>query len=84
MSDKKTPRRFIAGASCPRCSALDTIIMYRENNTEVRECVDCGFKDEMRFQAKAKELETRVNKTEEEKQSEVQVIQFPPPTNSKH
>ncbi len=36
-------RRFIAGAVCPRCSAMDTIVVDRE--TDLRECVACGFSD---------------------------------------
>ena len=43
-SPKSPPsRRFIAGAVCPRCSAMDTIVVDRE--TDLRECVACGFSD---------------------------------------
>ena len=34
-------RRFIAGAVCPRCAAMDKIIVDLE--TDARECVSCGF-----------------------------------------
>ncbi len=71
-------RQFIAGAVCPRCSQMDKIVMYREGDKDFRECVSCGYKDEMRFQQQAKELDTRVNVTEEEKLSEIQVLQFQP------
>ncbi|NIB39518.1 YheV family putative metal-binding protein [Pseudomaricurvus alkylphenolicus] len=71
-------RRFIAGAVCPRCSEMDKIVVYEKEGKDYRECVRCGFVDEMRFQQQVRELETRVNKTEEEKKSEVQVLQFPP------
>jgi uncharacterized metal-binding protein (TIGR02443 family) len=71
-------RRFIAGAVCPRCSEMDKIVVYEKEGKDYRECVSCGFVDEMRFQQQVRELETRVNKTEEEKKSEVQVLQFPP------
>lgn len=43
-SPKSPPtRRFIAGAVCPRCSAMDTIVVDRES--DLRECVSCGFSD---------------------------------------
>lgn len=37
-------RRFIAGAVCPRCAAMDTILV--DSDTDHRECVECGFTDE--------------------------------------
>ena len=74
----KTPKRFIAGAVCPKCSAMDRIVVYREDDKEYRECVECGFTDEMYFKQQQRELETRVNQTEEQKKADVQVIQFPP------
>lgn len=40
---KRTKRRFIAGATCPKCQALDTISLYVENNVEKLECVACGY-----------------------------------------
>jgi uncharacterized metal-binding protein (TIGR02443 family) len=38
----KTKKRFIAGASCPDCNAVDTIMLFKENNVEKVECTDCG------------------------------------------
>lgn len=37
-------RRFIAGAVCPRCAAMDTILV--DSATDCRECVECGFTDQ--------------------------------------
>ncbi|MDA9368488.1 YheV family putative metal-binding protein [Flavobacteriaceae bacterium] len=37
------PRRFIAGAVCPRCAAMDRIVVHADGET--RECIDCGFSD---------------------------------------
>ncbi|GAB3325186.1 YheV family putative zinc ribbon protein [Haliea atlantica] len=37
-------RRFIAGAVCPRCAAMDTILV--DSDTDCRECVECGFTDQ--------------------------------------
>jgi uncharacterized protein len=71
-------KRFIAGAVCPKCSEMDKLVVYNKDGQDYRECVSCGFSDEMHFKSQAKELETRVNKTHEEKKAEVQVLQFPP------
>mgnify|MGYP006209989313 FL=1 len=35
-------KRFIAGASCPKCKAVDTMMLFIENNVEKVECVACG------------------------------------------
>lgn len=71
-------KRFIAGALCPSCGAMDKIVNYRDEDKNYRECVACGFKDEIHLQPSARELETRVNKTEQQKRQETQVLQFPP------
>ncbi|MEQ8513989.1 MAG: YheV family putative metal-binding protein [Chromatocurvus sp.] len=39
----KTTRRFIAGAVCPRCAAMDKIVV--DLSSDQRECVACGFSD---------------------------------------
>lgn len=75
---KNSKKRFIAGAVCPNCGELDVLVTYRENDDEFRECVDCGFKDKMRFQPQRRELETRVNKTEEDIAAETQVVTILP------
>lgn len=76
FSEKK---RFLAGATCPRCSSQDKIQVYSEEGRDFRECVSCGFKDEMHISGTAREVETRVNVTKEAKQAETQVLQFSPP-----
>ncbi|HBN89884.1 MAG: DNA-binding protein [Alteromonadaceae bacterium] len=35
-------KRFIAGASCPKCKVTDTMMLFLENNVEKVECVACG------------------------------------------
>lgn len=61
-----SPKRFIAGAVCPRCAEMDKIMMFtNDQGKQVRECVACGFTDAMSEQpptAAAPEIETRVNK----------------------
>ena len=60
-------KRFIAGAVCPKCSKMDKLIVYKnDDGREVRECVVCDYQDimkseeEMLADAKASELTTRV------------------------
>ena len=43
-SKKPAPRRFIAGAVCPRCSAMDRIVVSGDG--ESRSCVACGYEDQ--------------------------------------
>jgi len=74
----KIKKRFIAGAVCPRCSEMDKLMMYKEQGKDKRECVSCGFKDEMHFQQQSRELETRVNITAETKKTETQVLILDP------
>ena len=38
----RTRKRFIAGARCPRCQALDTLMLFIEHNVEQLACVACG------------------------------------------
>jgi uncharacterized protein len=41
-------RRFIAGAVCPQCRALDRIVVERsETGDQHRRCVACGHTDSM-------------------------------------
>jgi uncharacterized metal-binding protein (TIGR02443 family) len=81
----RTKKRFIAGAICPRCSEMDKLVMYKEDDKDFRECVSCGFHDEMRFKQNSRELDTRVNIAEEQVVEETQVLILDPNTpNKKH
>jgi len=71
-------KRFLAGAVCPRCSAQDRIQVYSTDGRDFRECVSCGFKDEMHIAGVNRELETRVNVSDQVKVAETQVLQFEP------
>ncbi len=35
-------KRFIAGAMCPKCKAMDTMALTKENGVETVTCVSCG------------------------------------------
>ncbi|HLS97659.1 MAG: YheV family putative zinc ribbon protein [Porticoccaceae bacterium] len=69
-------KRFIAGAVCPKCAAMDRIVMYTDNGKQFRECVSCGYLDEMRFNTAPRELDTRVNRSEEERRAAVQPVRL--------
>ncbi len=78
MTAPKKPKRFIAGAVCPRCEAMDTIRVYQEDDKDFRECVKCGFSDRLHFQPQVRELDTRVNRSEEELANSVQILDLQP------
>jgi len=61
-------KRFIAGAVCPACSALDKIYTYELEQRKWRACVNCDFKEPFLQPvqhgvsgAQVEELATRVN-----------------------
>ena len=41
--NKPRKKRFIAGAVCPKCQSMDTLMLYMENNIERVKCVACDF-----------------------------------------
>jgi len=43
MNSKKSKKRFLAGATCPECNALDSIALTLENAVETLTCMSCGF-----------------------------------------
>jgi len=74
-----TPKRFIAGAVCPRCAEMDKIMMYTtDDDDQVRECVACGFTDAVSDTPEPAnpELETRVNKLGNEDDHTVKQVVF--------
>ena len=42
---KRQRKRFIAGATCPKCKSLDTIMLYFENNIEKISCTECDYEE---------------------------------------
>lgn len=75
MSSKK---RFIAGATCPQCKVQDRTVTYHSEGKDYRECIACGFSEARLFDSQPEELETRGNRQEPQRQSEIQVLQFTP------
>ena len=74
-----TPKRFIAGAICPRCAAMDRVRTWEQNGVRYRDCVACDFFEQLPIEEPtgAEEIETRVNRTrEEQKNSDVQTVRI--------
>jgi uncharacterized metal-binding protein (TIGR02443 family) len=40
---EESVRRFIAGAVCPRCQAVDKIRVFSRGEVLWQDCVNCGF-----------------------------------------
>ncbi|ETI60799.1 YheV family putative zinc ribbon protein [Marinomonas profundimaris] len=85
-----TVKRFIAGAVCPRCSEMDKIRAWRDDDAEqqFRECISCGYEDVQStvVQAQPTEIVTRVNQPHSSApDAEEVVINFiPNPGMTKH
>ncbi len=41
----KMKKRFIAGAKCPKCEAIDRIVMLTTSEDEWIECIECGYSE---------------------------------------
>jgi uncharacterized metal-binding protein (TIGR02443 family) len=57
---KPQRRRFIAGATCPECGAVDRIAI--DLDSEERGCVACGFREKRPTAPAPDELKTRVSR----------------------
>ncbi len=69
-------KRFIAGAVCPQCAQMDKIVMFKQGGGEFRECVACGFAEQLYIQPKPSEIPTRVNVSEADKIRQTQPIRI--------
>lgn len=76
-------KRFIAGAHCPTCKAIDKIFTYEVagdgegvENKKFRACVSCDFEEELRFENAPTELGTRVNRSRTEREQETQQVKI--------
>ncbi len=80
----KASKRFIAGAVCPKCSEMDKLVMYKnEDDIETRECVACGYLSVMKDdEMVASELDTRVTpegKTiRDDDEQPIRIFEMPP------
>ncbi|MEY2863363.1 MAG: hypothetical protein RLY58_1070 [Pseudomonadota bacterium] len=70
MSLKK---RFIAGAKCTQCNAVDRVMMLITDDDEWIECVDCGYTER-----RPTEVVTRDPDAEAAAKDSTGVVQFRP------
>ena len=74
-----TVKRFIAGAVCPRCGAMDTLRVYRADSGQLhRECVDCQFTDSVAEDSSLQGAlpKTRIAREEKVLDSEVEIVRI--------
>ena len=69
-------RRFIAGAICPKCSAVDKLYTYELDQKKYRACTRCDFNEQMRFASNKQELQTRVNRVVVAKEEPAKVLRL--------
>ncbi|WP_027965522.1 YheV family putative zinc ribbon protein [Halomonas halocynthiae] len=79
-----TPKRFIAGAICPRCAEMDRIRSWEHNGVRYQQCVSCDFFDQKAIEEDTPtELETRVNRpSPEPPKDELQTVKILDPRKS--
>jgi uncharacterized protein len=75
-----TQKRFIAGVTCPKCAQMDKLKAYSQDGVDYRECVSCGFRDEMRVFSEPRELETRVNAAADLPENKVSTVKLVDPS----
>lgn len=68
-------KRFIAGARCNHCQALDRVVLFTTPDDEWIECIDCGTKE--RRPTSIDQLENAVTNSPS-KADEVGIVQFKP------
>tara|TARA_B110000858_G_C17386277_1_gene286060 strand:+ start:183 stop:425 length:243 start_codon:yes stop_codon:yes gene_type:complete len=74
-----TKKRFIAGVTCPKCAEMDKMQVYAEADVDYRECVSCGFKDQMRLSSSPREVQTRVNTRGDDSANQIQPVKLMDP-----
>jgi len=54
VAEIKVKKRFVAGAKCPKCKAMDSIVLYKLNGVETVECLDCDYSEQQADEQVAK------------------------------
>jgi len=62
-------KRFVAGAICPKCNEMDKLVVHVGQEPQTRECVACGYTDNLDENGNIRELTTRVNGPREGEQA---------------
>ncbi len=63
-------RRFIAGVKCPKCEAVDRVVMLTSADDEWIECIECGYSENRPTHVEQPEIPAEPD--------EIGVIQFKP------
>lgn len=63
-------KRFIAGARCTKCNAMDRVVMLTSATDEWIECIECGYTEKR---------PTEVASNTPPQPDDVGVVQFKPP-----
>ena len=69
--------RFIAGAICPNCSAMDRLQVLEVDGETIRRCVACGHEDDLSTttsQAPTNRLDGGLKKSDPEAASPVRIL----------
>ena len=69
--------RFIAGAVCPSCGAMDRLQVFAEDGETIRRCVACGHEDDLSTttsQAPTNRLDGGLKKPDPEAASPVRIL----------
>ena len=71
-------KRFIAGAVCPSCGAMDTIRVFKHEGLENRECVECIYSNVMNVEISLEGQlpETRILREERVLESGTDIIKI--------
>ncbi|MCM2972746.1 YheV family putative zinc ribbon protein [Larsenimonas suaedae] len=78
-----TPKRFIAGAICPRCAEMDRVRAWESQGVRYRECVSCDFFEQLPIEEQPgnDEIETRVNRPRDtEQNNDIQTVKIITPS----
>lgn len=80
MAIFNSQKRFIAGAQCPQCGARDTLRVFSSDGFDFRDCVRCGFVENMNAASPNADLPARpeLDKPESEPEQVVQLLVMPP------
>ncbi|AQS40124.1 conserved hypothetical metal-binding protein [Shewanella psychrophila] len=54
MAEVRVKKRFVAGAKCPKCKAVDSVVLFKELGVETVECVECDYREQQTDEKVAK------------------------------
>lgn len=76
-------RRFIAGAICPACQALDRTVVEERGDERIRLCIDCGHVERMSLASALPRGRLETPKAPTEVPAQTVRLVTPPPKSAK-